>query len=56
MDSLLKIYKSVNIHLYLYSTFNNIDVSQQLYSDNRRLQYQRLFRLYSRSRIKLLSR
>jgi len=28
MDSLLEIYKSVNIHLYLYSTFNNV---MQLY-------------------------
>jgi len=34
--------------------FTNTDAPQQLYSDNnRRLQSQRVFRLYSRSRIKL---
>jgi len=40
---------------FIYTAqFTNTDAPQQLYSDNnRRLQSQRVFRLYSRSRIKL---
>jgi len=42
------------VESFIYTAL--LTVSQQLYSDNRRLEEQRLFKLYSRSRIKLLSR